>query len=163
MCLTSGGHALVDTFLQVPATRTTFRALAATIVPQATSLTDAQWAAADAVIHDALLLRPARMRRQLALFIRVVDVLPVLRWGRTFRQLDAERRVRMLSALERSPLLLVRRGFWGVRTLVFMGYYGRPDSHEAIGYDARLRGWLEHPAAPAAARQRTLAAAEDDA
>jgi hypothetical protein len=142
-------------FFEGPGIRPAFRALAATIVPRAAALATAQWAAVEAIIEGALLQRPVRMRRQLAGFIRVVNLLPAFRWGRTFRRLDPARRARVLRSLERSPLFLVRRGFWGLRTLVYMGYYGRPEVHEAIGYGARLRGWLEHPAAPEAALRRT--------
>ena len=38
-------------------------------------------------------------------------------------------------------MLAVRRGFWGLRTLVFMGYYARPEAAAAIGYRADVRGW----------------------
>lgn len=134
-----------------------FRALARTIVPDAASLTADGWAALEAVIARALRDRPAALRRQLGTFIRLLNILPVLRWGRTFERLDATRRTRFLRGVERAPLLLVRRGFWGLRTLVFMGYYGRPEAHAAIGYTAALRGWLEHPAGTAAARARLAA------
>ncbi len=46
-----------------------------------------------------------------------------------------------LERVERSPLLVVRRGFWGIRTLVFMGYYARADVAGAIGYRASADGW----------------------
>jgi hypothetical protein len=140
-----------------------FRALATAIVPAASALSPAEWREVESIIANALAKRPASMRRQLALFIRALDVLPALRWGRPFRTLDAARQARFLHRIERSPIFLVRRGFWGLRTLVFMGYYGRPAVHAGIGYDARLRGWLEHPHAPAAARQRTAAVLARDA
>lgn len=136
--------------------RPAFRALASTILPQAGTLSDAEWAELERIITDALAQRPAALRRQLGLFIRVLDTLPVARWGRSFHRLDATRRAAFLHAVERSSLLLVRRGFWGLRTLVFMGYYGRPEVHPAIGYRASLRGWLSHPASTEAARQRLM-------
>jgi hypothetical protein len=140
-----------------------FRALATTIVPHAATLAEPEWAELESIISDALATRPAGMRRQLMLFIRALDVLPMARWGRPFRALDPERRTRFLRGVERSPLFIVRRGFWGLRTLVLMGYYGRPAVHRDIGYDARLRGWLEHPDATAAARRAAAAAADHSA
>jgi hypothetical protein len=138
------------------AMRPTFRALAQTIVPRATELSEPEWSELEAIVADAMAQRPAAVRRQLLLFIRLANLLPVVRWGRTFRRLDPGRRERYLRALESSPLFLLRRGFWGLRTLIFMGYYGRPAVHAELGYGARLRGWLEHPDAPDAARRRTL-------
>ena len=75
------------------------------------------------------------------LLIRFLDLLPAPRHGRRLRSLDAARRLRLLESLERSPLLLLRRGVWGLRTLAFMGYYARPEAAAAIGYRAEARGW----------------------
>lgn len=137
------------------AVRPVFRELAVAIVPEARELDAAGWARLESIVQDALGQRPAAMRRQLLVFIRLLNLLPALRWGRTFRSLDEPRRRRFLHGLETSRLFLFRRGFWGLRSLVHMGYYGRPESHEALGYRARLRGWLEHPDAPEAARAAT--------
>ena len=41
-----------------------------------------------------------------------------------------------LRASSTLPLLLLRRGFWGLRTLVFLGYYARPEAAAEIGYRA---------------------------
>ena len=46
----------------------------------------------------------------------------------------------MLEGLFRSQLTLLRRGFWGLRTLVFLGYYGRPEIGGRIGYQPRRQG-----------------------
>lgn len=142
------------TLPDIDTVRPAFRALATAIVPRAADLSEDQWREVEAIVQDALLERPVALRRQLILFIRLADLLPALRWGRPFRRLDPARQARFLTGLERSRLFLLRRGFWGLRTLVFMGYYGRPEAAAAIGYGARLRGWLEHPDAPEAARQR---------
>jgi hypothetical protein len=137
--------------------RERFRALASTIVPETGELDPAGWQGLESIVEEALAARPAAMRRQLVVFIRLLDVLPLFRWGRTFRRLDRQRRVGFLHGVQNARLFLFRRGFWGLRTLVYMGYYGRPEAHGAIGYDARLRGWLEHPAATEAARAATRA------
>ena len=131
--------------------RAPFRAIAATIVPEAARLDESGWAALEAVIEAQLAARPAALRRQLATFIRLVDAMPLARWGRRFRALDEPRRTRVLEAIQDAPVLLLRRGFWGLRTLVFMGYYTRPETAAVIGYRAHLRGWLARR--PAAARQ----------
>ena len=37
--------------------------------------------------------------------------------------------------------LLVRNGFWGLRALVLLGYYGQTETAREIGYAAQARGW----------------------
>jgi hypothetical protein len=121
--------------------RPVFRALATTFVPESAALDERGWAEAEAVVERFLAGRPAAVGRQLVLLVRLLDLLPRLRYGRRFTALDAARRLRFLEALQHAPLLLLRRGIWGVRTLAFMGYYTRPDVQAAIGYRADPRGW----------------------
>lgn len=121
--------------------RPVFRAVATSIVPEAALLDAEGWAELEALVERALLQRPPRMRRQLVLFLRVIDLLALARCGRRFEQLDARRRVRILTALQDSPSLLVRRGFWGLRTLIFLGYYARASVAAEIGYRAHRDGW----------------------
>lgn len=64
-----------------------------------------------------------------------------MRWGRRFTALDAACRDRFLRALGDAPVLLLRRGVWGIRVLVQMGYYAQPAHAAAIGYRADPRGW----------------------
>ena len=111
------------------------------MVPDAATLDENAWRDVDASIADALAKRPPAMRRQLALLIRVLDTLPLLRWGRRFHQLGAARRARFLDAMQYSPIPLLRRGVWGLRTLIFLAYYTRPDVQSTLGYRATARGW----------------------
>jgi hypothetical protein len=111
------------------------------MVPDAATLDETAWRAMDASIAQALSKRPPSVRRQLALFVRILDALPLLRWGRRFHTLGAARRVRFLDAMQYSPIPLLRRGLWGLRTLVFLGYYARPDVQTTLGYRATSRGW----------------------
>lgn len=125
----------------LPPVRTAFRALAQTFVPEASSLDERTWADVEAIVERALATRPPKLRRQLATLIRLLDILPRLRYGRRFTSLGARRRAQFLAALQRAPLLLLRRGVWGLRTLVFMGYYARSEAAALIGYRADRRGW----------------------
>lgn len=122
-----------------------FRAVAEGVLPPARAYDEKEWDRAEAVVVQALRDRPRAMLRQLHLFLRVVNVLPLLTRGRTLGRLPAEAREAFLLRLQDAPLLPVRRGVWGLRTLAFMGHYGRPEVHGGIGYGARLRGWREHP------------------
>jgi hypothetical protein len=121
--------------------RDSFRALATSIVPEAVSLAPEEWSEVEQIVEQGLAARPAAIRRQLRLFVRILNVLPLFRFGRTFRSLDAARRTRFLLAMQDAPVLLLRRGFWGIRTLVFMGYYGRAAARDEVGYRADVRGW----------------------
>lgn len=123
--------------------RPVFRSVVAAVVPEARGLEPQGWRALEEVVESALRERPPGLRRRIRLLLRLLEWLPVLRFGRRFTSLDAGRRRRLLSVLESAPLLPVRRGVWGLRTLAFMGYYGRPEAAGAIGYDARLRGRRE--------------------
>ncbi|HTT68261.1 MAG TPA: hypothetical protein VMF70_09540 [Gemmatimonadales bacterium] len=142
----------------IPTVRPLFRALATTFVPEAASLDERGWAEAEQIVAEFLAGRPAGVRRQLTLLLRLLDFLPLLRWGRRFRSLDAAHREQFLAAMQDAPLLLLRRGVWGVRTLAFMAYYARPAAAAAIGYRADPRGW-EAPgrAAPGPATPRRVA------
>lgn len=131
--------------------RPAFRAIASTIVPEAALLDDDAWGELERAVESALATRPAGMRRQLALFVKLLNVLPLLTRGSTLTRLDPARRARFLSAIERSRLAPLRKGFWGLRTLVYMGYYTRPAIHDEIGYRAHVRGW-SHRRSPAFGR-----------
>jgi len=118
-----------------------FRALAAALVPEAEDLDEAGWRGVETVVDDALATRPASLRRQLVLFIRLLSWISLARFGQRLRSLDAGRRARLLTSFERSRWLVLRRGFWGLRALVFLGYWGRPEAAAAVGYRARPEGW----------------------
>ena len=121
--------------------REVFRAIANTVVPEAAQLDAGAWKEAERLIENALEVRPPSVRRQIRMFIRIIEWIPLARFGHRFTALDAERRTRLLLSLQSSPLLLLRRGLWGLRTLAFIGYYARPAARAAIGYRADARGW----------------------
>lgn len=125
----------------LPRVRGTFRAVAATVVPEAERLDAAGWDELERLVEKTLEPRDEAVKRQLGLLFKVIELLPLLRYGRPFTKLGAAERTRFLGALENAPLLLLRRGFWGVRTLVYLGYYARPEAGREIGYAAHPRGW----------------------
>lgn len=125
--------------------RPTFRAVAAVVVPDAASLDAAGWDELEAIVEHALAQRTRGVRRQLVTLLRLIEWMPLARYGRRFSRLDAGRRERVLRRLQDAPVLLLRRGVWGLRTLAFMGYYARRAADERIGYQAHLRGWSGRP------------------
>ncbi len=123
------------------AVRPVFRAAAEALLPAAGLLDEVAWAEVERIVDHALAQRQPKARRQVALFLRVLDVYPLLRHRRRFRALPVETRARVLHDLERARHVLLRRGVWGIRTLVFMGYYTQPVHSAQIGYHASARGW----------------------
>ena len=57
-----------------------------------------------------------------------------MRFGRPFESLAGDRQDRVLRWLEGGPVSLLRKGFWGLKVMVFMGYYGQVESWPEIGY-----------------------------
>jgi len=132
--------------------RAVFRAVATIVVPESTSLAPEEWAEFDGIVDGALAGRPESLRKQLVLFIRALEAFPVARYATRFSKLDAPRRRVVLSGLQNSRVGAIRRGFWGLRTLILMGYYARPAASQEIGYRASAGGWAArrklHESAP---------------
>lgn len=99
-------------------------------------MTEEGWRELESTVNAYLSTRPAKLRRQLHLFLRILDVLAILRFARRLHRVPLDVRSTFLHRIERAPVLLVRRGLWGVRTLAFMGYYTRPQVMREIGYRA---------------------------
>jgi len=118
-----------------------FRAVVATIVPEAAALDDPGWHDLHQVIEALLRDRPESLKRQIRIFLRFIQWLPVARYGRRFTHLPPDARARVLTHLQNDRIQKVRVGFWGLRTIVLAGYYGRPQAAQAIGYAATTRGW----------------------
>ena len=122
-------------------TRDILRAIATTVVPEAKTLTETEWEDLERIVTSALSKRPPAMVRQVMLFLRTVQQLPLLRYGARFTSLDDARRTQVLNWLQDNPIFLLRKGMWGLRTLILMGYYARPAAADRIGYRASARGW----------------------
>jgi hypothetical protein len=104
------------------------------IVPGCATLDEDGRGRFDALVTRALGARRPAMRRQFGLFLAVVRWAPAFRWGRPFDSLDDARRDRFLSWLENNPLRPLRQGFWGLKTIVCMGYYGQPELSRRFSY-----------------------------
>lgn len=105
---------------------------------------ESEWRELTRTVESALARRPPSTRRQVALLIRLLDLAPLARHFRRLRSLDLPTRTAFLARLQDSDRRIVRRGVWGLRTLVFLGYYTRPDVYARIGYEARAEGWEAH-------------------
>lgn len=121
--------------------RGTLRAMAEVILPGPEALDEERWLRTEAIMEGALASRPAGVRSQLRTFLRLLNLLPLATTGHTLRGLPTGRRTAYLESVQRSRLALLRRGLWGVRTLLFMGYYNQDTVRLEIGYRAHPGGW----------------------
>lgn len=124
--------------------RAKFRAVVCAVVPSASALDEDAWRRGEATVDEALADRPEGVRKQLVLFVRLVGVIAFLRYLRPLEALSPETLQALLGRLEQWPLLLVRRGVWGLRTLAFMAIYTQEEVQDALGYRAAAAGWDAH-------------------
>jgi hypothetical protein len=118
-----------------------FRAFAQCFIPETARATEPEWRDLEGVVRNALAARPPKVRRQIALFVRIIDLAARARHRRRFATLDNPRATALLEGFATSRVLLLRRGVWGLRTLVMMGWYTSPSVIAALGYRASPAGW----------------------
>jgi hypothetical protein len=85
---------------------------------------------------------PERLRRDLGRFLAYVEhVAPIgAGFAARFTRLPPADQDRVLGSVEGSSSDLLRAGFDGLRSLVFLGYYRDPRSWGIAGYDGPLVG-----------------------
>lgn len=86
---------------------------------------------------------PPRMRRDLGRFLGVIEQLAPVGVGMTsrFTRLGPHDQDEVLGYLESSVSDLVRGGFEGLKSLLFMGYYRDPRTWMMLGYRGPLIDW----------------------
>lgn len=124
-----------------PPLRDALRPLAVSFVPEIAGASAAEWSELERRIMQALEARPPAVRRQLGVFVRVLEGASWIRYRTRLAGLDSRRRTALLESFAGSPVLLFRRGIWGLRTLVLLGWYTQPSVVSALGYRASPAGW----------------------
>jgi hypothetical protein len=114
--------------------------LAGRIVPEFSDLDAARRARFFAIVDEALQDRPAGVRRQFGSYLGLLRWAPLLRFGGPFERLAAGRQDAALRWFEDCPVGLLRKGFWGLKVLVFMGFYGQAESWKTVGYAPEFDG-----------------------
>ena len=108
--------------------------LAACIVPESagapTQVTDPLLAAVD----EELRPRPRLQQLEFKLLLLAIRWMTVPFTLHRFERLPGERQDRWLGFLENAPLTLLRVGIWGLKTLVFLGYYSQAGVLQRILY-----------------------------
>ena len=126
---------------QLSEVRRPFRALATVFIPETAAADDAAWNRLEEIVAGALSARPPALARQVLLFVRILDGLALMRHGRRLDALEPAARTRFVERIATSRVLLFRRGAWGLRTLVQMGWYAQPSVQHSLGYRATAAGW----------------------
>ena len=108
--------------------------LAGCIVPESAGappqVTDPLLAAVD----EELQPRPRLQQIEFKLLLFAIRWMTVPFTLRRFERLAPERQTRWLRFLESAPLTLLRVGIWGLKTLVFLGYYTQDGVLQQIRY-----------------------------
>lgn len=91
-------------------------------------------------IDHSLMVRPASIRRQLGLFLSAIQWLPVFRYGLPFNRLSNGKKDAVLNWFQDCPFFLFRKGFWGLKTLIFLGYYGQEGLWPEFYYTPSFEG-----------------------
>ena len=117
-----------------------FVVVAESITPEVAALDAEDRCRMLGIVDAALQDRDPETRRQFGAFLRVVRWAPVARFGRPFDRLAPTRRNATLQWVQDCPVGLLRKGFWSLKALVFMGYYGRPECWTEIGYAPEFDG-----------------------
>lgn len=112
--------------------------LASSIVPEAVELTYAQRKRLRLIVRFMLCRRSGMERVQVRVFLFLIGWLPALVFLRPFERIPEGVQDWILRRLEAARIRLVRAGFWGLKTLIFMGYFGQHDIVRAIGYTPSL-------------------------
>ncbi|MBI4368763.1 MAG: hypothetical protein HY547_00885 [Elusimicrobia bacterium] len=113
---------------------------ASVIVPEAARLDAGSKEEFLRIIERALETRPVAMQRQFKMLLRLLNLAPVFYYGRTFDTLETQKRREFFSWLQGGPIGLLRKGFWGLKAMVFMGYYGQPEAASTVAYAPSKEG-----------------------
>ena len=116
-------------------TARTFRAAGACIVPDEPGSPGGGSEQVLRVADAMLARRPPADQKKIGAFLRALELLPLVRYGRRFSTLRAEQRARVLAFLGSTTISpLLRLGTFGIKTYVLMGYYGSDSSWAELSY-----------------------------
>jgi len=97
--------------------------LANRIVPESTGAPAQVTTSLLAAVDEELRPRPRLQQLEFKLLLFAIRWMTLPFTLHRFERLAAERQDRWLRFLEDAPITLLRVGIWGLKTLVFLGYY----------------------------------------
>ncbi len=114
--------------------------LAKRIVPDIATLPEEEQMGVIGRIDDALASREPALRLQFLAFLKILKLSSLPRHFKTFDRIKPEQQDVMIKKFEDHAISKLRSGIWGVRTLIFMGYYGNPDRASQFHYTPSING-----------------------
>ena len=114
--------------------------LARRIVPEVAGLTEEEQGEVVRTVDGALAEREPAIQVQFKLFMDMLRWSTLLRYGRPLDMLSPGDQDTVLRAHEETGVQKMRTGIWGLKTMVYMGYYGNPDRAGLLHYTPSLRG-----------------------
>jgi hypothetical protein len=108
--------------------------LAACIVPESAGAPPQVTGPLLAAVDEELGPRPRLQQLEFKLLLFAIRWMTVPFTLRRFERLPPERQAAWLSFLESAPLTMLRVGIWGLKTLVFLGYYTQAGVLQRILY-----------------------------
>jgi len=108
--------------------------LAARIVPESAGAPPQVTEPLLAAVDEELRPRPRLQQLEFKLLLFAIRWMTVPFTLHRFERLPGERQDRWLGLLENAPLTLLRVGIWGLKTLVFLGYYTQDGVLQRIVY-----------------------------
>ena len=118
-------------------------AVAARVTPETTGLDDTGKRDFKDLIDTALGQRPPAVQKQFGALLKIVRLAPVFRYGRPFDKLAPTQQDAVLAWFQDAPVTLLRKGTWGLKAMVFMGYYGRPEAASQVHWTPAFDGNTE--------------------
>jgi hypothetical protein len=115
-------------------------AVAGVIIPSVGSLDEKGRRRFAAIVNVAMSDKPPKVVGQFKFFLFMLRWMTLPFFLRPFDRLGITSQTRVMRFLEYFPIGLVRTGIWGLKALVFMGYYGQPAISKAIGYTPSMDG-----------------------
>lgn len=117
------------------------RALQECIGPSVLSLTERQrlegWSFVNALIMEKI-QSDKWIIRKIRIFLFLVQALALCSYGRKFQKLDRVRQTHLLGRFRNSPIAVIRKGFWGLSTLIKLSVYAHPRTQRQIEYYPNL-------------------------
>lgn len=92
------------------------------------------------VVDGALSEREPALQVQFGAFLKILNLAPFPRHFKTLKGLPPAIQDKWLRKFENSSIQKFRTGFWGLRTLIFMGYYGDPARAKEFNYTPSFKG-----------------------
>ena len=114
--------------------------LARRMIPQLDGADESEQRKVVQIVDDALASRAPGLQTQFKVFLKLIRFSPLVRYGKKLDSLPPEDQDKVMRGFQDSPIPKFRSGMWGLKTLIYMGYYGDPDRAGQFGYNPSLTG-----------------------